>query len=303
MCNFFSFCSDGKKKYYFNWQDRQTIKGLNFDSHASIAEHFKLKEDDLNKYEYNPLTKKLIKDNICCEEDVLGIKSWCDNLDWKLIVEPLIVKPIINPFSIEPKIRIDEAVKLLREYNSVSNSVSNSIFNSIFNSIRNSVSNSVSNSIRESIYDSIFNSIRESVFNSVFNSIYDIIFESIRKSVSNSVSNSIFNSIRESVSNSVSNSIRESIYDNIFESIRESIYDNIFESIRKSIYDNIFESIRKSISNSVYVYYSSFFHIKYEYDFSSMVKLWESGYVSSFDGKIWRLHCGKNAKIVWEEKI
>jgi hypothetical protein len=28
--------------------------------------------------------------------------------------------------------------------------------------------------------------------------------------------------------------------------------------------------------------------------------LWESGFVPSFDGKTWRLHAGKNAKIVYE---
>ena len=30
------------------------------------------------------------------------------------------------------------------------------------------------------------------------------------------------------------------------------------------------------------------------------VKLWNRGLVPSFDGKIWRLHAGKKAKIVFE---
>ena len=215
MCTFFSFCSDGKKKYYFNWQDRQTLKGFEFDSHASIAEHFKLKEDDLNKYEYNPLTKKLVKDNICCEESEINIRDWCAGLNWKLIVEPLIIKPIINPLLIDPKININEAIGLLKEYSSV----------------------------------------------------LDSIHASVRASVHASVRESILNSVRASV----------------LDSVRDSVLD--------------------SVHASVLTYFSSFFDIKYEYDFSSAIKLWESGYVSSFDNTLWRLHCGKDAKIVWEGKI
>ena len=32
----------------------------------------------------------------------------------------------------------------------------------------------------------------------------------------------------------------------------------------------------------------------------SGIDLWEAGLVPSFDGKAWRLHAGKNAKIVYE---
>lgn len=55
-----------------------------------------------------------------------------------------------------------------------------------------------------------------------------------------------------------------------------------------------------SVWASVGAYISSFFDIKYKYDFSSCVKLWEAGLVPSFDGTIWRLYAGKKAKIVYE---
>jgi hypothetical protein len=45
---------------------------------------------------------------------------------------------------------------------------------------------------------------------------------------------------------------------------------------------------------------SSYFDIQYKYDFSSNNKLWDSGLIPSFDGKTWRLHTGKNAKIIYE---
>jgi hypothetical protein len=39
------------------------------------------------------------------------------------------------------------------------------------------------------------------------------------------------------------------------------------------------------------------------YPFDSCVKLWKQGLVPSFDGKNWRLHGGKNAKILWKGTI
>jgi hypothetical protein len=36
------------------------------------------------------------------------------------------------------------------------------------------------------------------------------------------------------------------------------------------------------------------------HDFSPAIKLWEMGLVPSFDGKTWRLHGGKNAKILFK---
>jgi hypothetical protein len=38
------------------------------------------------------------------------------------------------------------------------------------------------------------------------------------------------------------------------------------------------------------------------YPFQPCVDLWKRGFVVSFDGKVWRLHSGKDAKIVYELK-
>jgi hypothetical protein len=39
------------------------------------------------------------------------------------------------------------------------------------------------------------------------------------------------------------------------------------------------------------------------YPFQPAVDLWEQGLVPSFDGDVWRIHGGKDAKILWEGKI
>ena len=36
---------------------------------------------------------------------------------------------------------------------------------------------------------------------------------------------------------------------------------------------------------------------------SKAVKLWEAGLVPSFDGKVWRLHTGKDAQVVYELEV
>ena len=79
-----------------------------------------------------------------------------------------------------------------------------------------------------------------------------------------------------------------------------------------SVWDSVWDSVWASVWDSVWGYVSSFFlleawkgvkHEKGENPFQSCIDLWEAGIVPSFDGKIWRLHAGKNAKIVWEGEI
>jgi hypothetical protein len=76
-----------------------------------------------------------------------------------------------------------------------------------------------------------------------------------------------------------------------------------------SVGGSVWSSVWGSVGGSVRGYVSSFFNLqKWKYTeheegknpFQSCIDLWESGFVPSFDGKTWRLHAGKNAKIVYE---
>ena len=202
MCEFFSCVSDGKGKImYFDWELRKKIlnKELDYepDSHTSIADYFGYKgkkEDKLNKYEYNPLTKKFTIDQLNIKDDSKQVETFCNKLDFKTIIAPLIIKPIVNPLLGKPKKVTEKEIELLKQWASV------------------------------------------------------------------------------------------------WDSVRDSVRDSIWDSVRASVWD------------SVWAYYSTFFNIRYEHDFSSCIKLWNSGFVPSFDGKTWRLHSGKDAKIVYEIK-
>ena len=107
MCQFFSFVSDGKgKMYYFDWEQRKQImegkiKVQSADSHTSIADFYGFKgalEDQLNKYEYHPLTKVFKVDQLNTTDDSKDVEKIVSAWDFKTIIEPLIIKPIVHPF-------------------------------------------------------------------------------------------------------------------------------------------------------------------------------------------------------------
>jgi len=95
----------------------------------------------------------------------------------------------------------------------------------------------------------------------------------------------------------VRGSVRGSVGDSVRGSVRGSVWGSVWDSVWGSVWDSVWDS--------VWAYISSIFHKKSqgENKFQSCIDLWEAGYIPSFDGKLWRLHCGKDAEIVWEGKL
>ena len=135
MCKFFSGVSDGKGRFmYFDSKLRkECLSGkLNYnpDSHTSIADYFGYKgkrEDVLNKYEYNPLTKVFEIDQLNSKDDSERIKDACLNLDFKKIVPELIIKDIVNPFELGTIKVYKKDIALLKQWASVWASVRDSV--------------------------------------------------------------------------------------------------------------------------------------------------------------------------------
>ena len=98
-------------------------------------------------------------------------------------------------------------------------------------------------------------------------------------------------------------------------SVRDSVCDLVRASVGASVGASVRDLVYASVYDSVYAYIGSFFilprdawkyteNIKTEgYPFQCLVTLWEQGLVTSFDGKKWRLHGGKDAKILWEGEL
>ena len=82
-----------------------------------------------------------------------------------------------------------------------------------------------------------------------------------------------------------------------------------------SVWASVRASVGDSVRDSVWAYTGSFFVLPREgwkycesilgegYPFQPLVNLWEIGIVPSFDGKIWRLHAGPQAAIIWKGTI
>ena len=74
-------------------------------------------------------------------------------------------------------------------------------------------------------------------------------------------------------------------------------------------WDSIRDSVRGSVWDSIWAYTGSMFpnikkwkyinHKEGIYPYQPCVDLWKRGFVPSFDGQIWRLHSGKDAKVVY----
>ena len=159
MCNFFSFNSDGKEFYWFDWELRKKVLAgkLDYepDSHTSIADYFGFKgkkEDSLNKYEYNPLTKKFRVDQINIKDDSRKAEVWVKSLDFKEVCPLLIVKPIIHPFKLGVVKPTKKDIELLK------------VWASVWDSVRDSVGASVRDSVWDSVWDSVGASVGDSVW-------------------------------------------------------------------------------------------------------------------------------------------
>ena len=136
MCKFFSFVTNGQSdRYYFTDKQRKELNGtdLNFDSHASICKHFHLKEDNCNKYEYNPLTQEFTVDQINNpKDDHVRAKNWVKKLDFKTVVKELVIRPIVHPFQIDPPKITEVHIELLKKWASVGDSVRDSVGDSVY---------------------------------------------------------------------------------------------------------------------------------------------------------------------------
>jgi len=187
MCNFFGFVTAGDgKPMYFDAELRRRIDSgdLNSrsyypDSHTSIAHYYGYRggrEDDLNKYEYNPFTKTLTVDHRGAANDRDAVLEFCKALDFKTIVPELILKPVINPFEIVPTEITDKHKRLLQQWASVRDSVWDSMRNLAGALVGASVWATVCDSVGDSVCDSVCDSVRATVWTSVWTSVCDSVY-------------------------------------------------------------------------------------------------------------------------------
>ena len=141
-------------------------------------------------------------------------------------------------------------------------------------------------------------------WDSVWASVRDSVWASVQASVWDSVGDSVGDSAGDSVWDSVWASVRDSVWASVRDSVRDSVWASVWDSVWASVRDSVWASVRDSAG----AYTGSFFkipmwkyvkHPKGKYPYQPLVALWNSGLVPSFDGKIWRLHGGPKAEILF----
>ena len=115
-------------------------------------------------------------------------------------------------------------------------------------------------------------------------------------------------SVGASVWDSVWDSVRASVRDSVGDSVRAYVWDSVWDSVMVYVWDSVWAYVGASVWDSVWAYVGYIFQpaVKEwveEYPYQSSVDLWKCGLVPSYDGIVWRLHGGKDHKILWEGKI
>ena len=83
MCKFYSVVSDGKGRVegFEAYEVREMMKKKvtrDFNSHTFLCEKKNIKEDKWNKWEYDPISKKLEQDTLVTDDDRLWVQNYLD---------------------------------------------------------------------------------------------------------------------------------------------------------------------------------------------------------------------------------
>jgi len=116
----------------------------------------------------------------------------------------------------------------------------------------------------------------------------------------------------DSVWDSVWASVLASVWASVWNSVGNSVWASVGDSVWDSVLDSVGASVLDSVGTSVWAYIGWNFNLKRsewkytkqiktkDYPFMPLIKLWKRGIVPSFDGRVWRLHSGKKADIIFE---
>jgi len=132
------------------------------------------------------------------------------------------------------------------------------------------------------------------------------------------VRDSVVASARDLVWDSIGNAAVCTFWPSVADAVKDLIVDTVRDLIWRSAKPSSVgrmerNLVRDTVRDSIWAYVGSMFpnikkweyidHKPGEYPFQPVVDLWKQGLIPSFDGKTWRLHGGKKAKVLWEGEI
>lgn len=145
-----------------------------------------------------------------------------------------------------------------------------------------------------SVWDAIRDTVRASVGDSVMDTIAGIVRASAWASAGDTVMDTVTDTARASVCASVGDTVRASVCASVCASVGDLVWGSVWASVCASVWAYI-SSLFPNIKNWKYIDRE-----KGANPFHPCVELWKRGFVSSFDGQVWHIHQGRDAKIIYE---
>ena len=117
-----------------------------------------------------------------------------------------------------------------------------------------------------------------------------------------------WNSAKNSAKDLVGDLVWNLVGDSIWNLVWNSVWNLVWNPVRNLVGNSAKDSVEDSAKNSVWAYSGSLFKLpewEKSYPYKAVVDLWKMGLVSSFDGRISRLHGLKDGKVqvLWEGKV
>lgn len=170
MCKWVSACSvgDGKLLWFPKAMRDQIVAGKlrakdggsvidDPDSHSQICAYYGVNPDKANKYEFRPLDRKFIVDQVNTTRDAAQVEEKMRRINYRHIAPPeLVFKPIVHPFRLPKRKPTPADIRLLKKWDSVGGSVMASVRASVWGSVWGLVGGSVRDSARDSVWDSVW---------------------------------------------------------------------------------------------------------------------------------------------------
>jgi hypothetical protein len=279
MCNFFSFVGDGHGNYrYMDWEWRKDHLREQNDSHTYILTHYKVPpaiQDRWSKYEYHPLTKAFTVDQGVEGHDQVSAEAWVNTLDFKRVVEPLIIKPIVSPLSRKRKPTEQDIADL---------------------KVWSQVGDQVWDQVGDQVGEQVWAQVAEQVWDQVGDQVWDQVGDQVGEQVWAQVAEQVWDQVRDQVGDQVG----DQVWDQVWDQVGEQVWDQVWDQVGEQVWAQVGEQVWAQVRAQVYVYISTFFDITYTFCYSAVSRLWARGFVPVFNGDKWLLLSGKKAETVYE---
>jgi hypothetical protein len=105
--------------------------------------------------------------------------------------------------------------------------------------------------------------------------------------------------------NAVSNEVWYAVWDAVWYAVGNEVWYEVWNAVRNAVSYDVRYAVGNAVGNAIWAYTATLFPSIPELEkYKCIETLYKMGFIPSCDkDKVWRLHIGKEAKIIWEGKL